>query len=205
MPAPVCSEFFVHKQINYNGSGPDVINSVFANDIEVTGNVIVGTDIYAVGNVRGRYLSGNGCLITGIVATSVPSTVVADVVGNVTATFVNATANIKTNGTVIATKLTGTLAGNVTGNVTATFVNATANIRTTGNVLATNLFGNLVGNVTAAYVNASGNINTTATLFAGNIAFNNVVTIVDDPAAATAGIPVGGIYANVGVLQVRRA
>ena len=141
MPAAVCSEFIVRKQINYNGSGPDVITSVFANDIETTGNVIVGTDLYAVGNVKGRYLSGNGYLISGIVATSVPSSVNADVTGNVTAT----------------------------------------------------------------YVSASGNIVATSTLFAGNIAFNAVRTIVDDPAAATAGIPVGGIYANVGVLQVRRA
>lgn len=59
----------------------------------------------------------------------------------------------------------------------------------------------VVGNVVA-----TGNIRTTTNLFAGNIMFNTILTsYATDALANAAGIPLGGIYANVGALQIRRA
>ena len=53
---------------------------------------------------------------------------------------------------------------------------------------------------------ATGNIQTTKNLYVGNIVFNSVlVSTADDATASSAGVPVGGIYANVGMLQIRLA
>ena len=159
----------------------NLLGNVFATSAVITGVASAG------------FFSGNGSLLTGVVASAVlTANSVTDVTGNVTATFVNATANIKTNGNVTALNVFGNLAGNVTasfvnataniktngnmfattffgdsvGNVSATFVNATANIKTNGNVLATNVFGDLTGNVSATFVNATANIKTNGNMFA---------------------------------------
>lgn len=69
----------------------------------------------------------------------------------------------------------------------------------------------IVGTVTASTIYA-GNVvatdavRTATTLYAGNIVFNSVLaSAADDAGASSADVPVGGVYANVGVLQIRRA
>ena len=116
-----------------------------------------------------------------------------------TATFVNATANIRTTGNVFAANFYGDHYGNVVGNVTsATFIIATANIKTSGNVLGDNLFGNLVGNVTATFVNATANIRTTGNVLAtnlfGDLTGNVTATFVNATAniRTTGNVIVGG-------------
>ena len=156
-------------------AGGDAFAARFVGDHvgNLLGNVYAtSVDVYGIATAG--FFVGNGSFLTGVSAT-IPPTVTADVVGNVTATFVDATASISTTGDAFAAVFYGDHVGNVTGNVTATFVDATADIRTDGDVLATNLFGNLVGNVTATYVNATANIrtdgNVIASYFVGNGAF----------------------------------
>ena len=85
-----------------------------------------------------------------------------DSIGNVTATYINATANIRTTGNVFAANFYG----DSIGNVTATYVNATANIKTNGNVIVGGVLSmgtRLQNNMITLY----GNTNSAASDFFG--------------------------------------
>ena len=173
------------------------------------GNIVTADligNVTAPGNVVAAFFVGNGAGITGITAVaniSFPPTLAIDILGNLSGTYVNATANIRTTGNVLASYFVGngallsglavsnsslpnTIAADIIGNVNATFLNATANIRTLGNVLATYFVGNgalLTGIVATSNValptiisadiignvSASGNIQTSGVVTVGNL------------------------------------
>jgi cytoskeletal protein CcmA (bactofilin family) len=146
----------------------------------------VTTSITLSGNATASYFLGNGALLTGVTAT-IPTTVTADVLGNVTATGnvivagqVNVTGNVTAsyflgNGALlegVATELPSVANIDVRGNVIGTYANVNNVIAITGNIGNTILSG---GNVTV-----SGNIVATrgisASYFVGNGALLEGIT-----------------------------
>ena len=162
---------YVNATANIRTSGNAFATRFFGDHVgNLIGNVYA-TSADVSGITTAGFFVGNGALLTGITAAAtLPAVSMTDVLGNVDATYVNATANIKTDGNVLATNLFGNLVGNVTAtdvdassNVNATFVNATANVNT--------------GNVNATFVNATANIKADG-FFVGNGSFLTGITAV---------------------------
>lgn len=138
------------ENISSGDSSDDTVNVI--GNIDVTGNIIISTDLLATGNVEGAYLVGNGHYITGI-TTDVANYVAEAIQSNITAV-----------GNLASLNLDGDLTslGNITtsGNISAGNINLSTGV-TTSNVTVTNKItvgSNLTVN-SAATLRLAGNLN----------------------------------------------
>jgi hypothetical protein len=154
---PTYTGILTASQINTTGN-ITVGNNLFANgnityQNAVIGNLVIANTITASGNITAQYFLGNGRFLSGIDATSIQ----------------NGTSNVKVyyNSNVGITANGVTWNFDTTGNLTAP-----GNITTAANITASNFIGNFVGNI-------SGNING----IGGNtqVLFNNNGTIEGNP------------------------
>jgi len=126
-----------------NGAFGNINATANLNATAVNVNTVIAT------NVNATNISGN--LVGNVTASTITGNLTGILIGNVSATVVNASANVYTN-TVIATNVNATnISGNLVGNVTATTI--TGNL--TGNVAATTITGNLTGNVTSLTISTN--------------------------------------------------
>jgi hypothetical protein len=150
----------------------------------ITSNIIIAENIYGNltsnnwypgnisgltvnGNVTASYFIGNGALLSGINATSLPTAANIDIVGNVSAPGnVNVAGQVNVTGNVVGNYFLGN--GALLSGITASTLPATANIDIIGNVTAP---GNVV---VAGQVNVTGNV--TGNYFFGNGALLSGVT-----------------------------
>ena len=143
----------------------------------ITSNIIIAENIYGNltsnnwypgnisgltvnGNVTASYFIGNGALLSGINATSLPTAANIDIVGNVSAPGnVNVAGQVNVTGNVTGNYFIGN--GALLSGINATSLPTAANIDIIGNVTApgnVNVAGqvNVTGNVTAAYFLGNG-------------------------------------------------
>ena len=119
---------------------PAVANIDIYGNVTASGNVLVSGFISAVGDISGRYINGNGSLLTGVSA-ALRGTANIDIIGNVTASG-NVVGNYFIGN---GSQLTGLLSGlPTTGNI-----DIRGNVVAPGNITAggqVNVTGNVVGN-----------------------------------------------------------
>lgn len=144
-----------------------------------TANVAVfsSTELSVAGNITGNYFTGNGSLLTGIVATSLGVLPSLSVTGNIDTGNLRTAGEVSVAGTVTADHVTSDFTGSVFADDSTLIVDAIDNRIFTSLVQAT---GNITGGnvVTAGIVTALGNIVTSGTFvgnFAGNITGNLTV------------------------------
>ena len=173
---------------NLTGAYASLSGNLSANNATLTGGfsannatlrgVLTGNVATFSGNVGASYFTGNGALLVGVTST-LPTTVPADLVGNVTGN----TATLTGNATALnfVGNLTGvyaSLAGNATAaNFVGNLVGTTASLA--GNATALNFVGNLTGvyaklsgNLAASFVNATSVVAANAVLASGTTVAN---------------------------------
>ena len=113
------------------------------------------------------------------------------------------TSNVFINSTALVANQVICISGNITSLLCNTLNGNTANV---ANISCNSLLGNTV-NVSNIFCNVlSGNIANLVNLSCNTLIFSTLPTnCASDAAAASAGIPVGGIYMNAGVLMVRQS
>ena len=161
----------------------------------------VTTSLSLSGNATASYFLGNGALLTGVTAT-LPTTVTADVLGNVTATGNVSAEYFLGNGALlegVSTELPSVASIDIGGNVIGTYANVTNVIAITGNIGNTRFTG---GNVdVSGQVNVTGNV--VANFFSGN---GSLLTGITPPARYLAAgrsnnQTSGGSWSNVNVIM----
>nr|BAB83468.1 Vp260 like protein [Chlorella virus] len=160
----VPGNLYVEGSANIPGLQPADISPVSTTDI--VGNIISGQYVSVSGNVKGRYLLGNGTFLNNLII-EVPGNITADIVGNISGPKITLTGNMS------ATSLVGNasmLLGVVVGFPTTGVADVRGNVFAPGNVNAANvgasnfiIYGNaftntnsVTGNVTASYFSGNG-------------------------------------------------
>jgi hypothetical protein len=163
-PTMLRTTLYTNKLIgNINVVGNITSNLIFAENIYgnltsnnwYPGNV---TDLNVDGNVTAGYFIGNGALLSGIAAGTLPSTANIDIVGNVSAPGnVSVAGQVNVLGNVMAPNFIGNIRGNIVGatiltnSIAANSILLYANLAVLqhvgvqGNVFAEYFVGNLVG------------------------------------------------------------
>jgi hypothetical protein len=165
---PTNGQVAVVNQVSYQYSSAtnswtrilSTANVITANTIAVNGNLTVGVDIVASGNITADYYFGNGSQLTGVIAASGGFPISA---GN---SNIAAAANSNIAITVTGTPNVAVFAP--TGAFVTGVVSATGTV--TGGNLATGGTASAAGNITGGNVLTGGLISATATITGGNIA-----------------------------------
>jgi hypothetical protein len=184
--------------------GGDASNIYLANVDSVTavaGNLTVGADIGATGNITGNYFIGNGSLLTGIAngVSSYGNTNVANFLSNYGSNTISTTGNIITAGNVQANRLIG---GEI---YSGGLITSNGPVFVTGQVSAT-------GNVVAAFISsAGGNIGvpvgtltmrlgneTPTTIWIGGDASNIYMANVNSTTRVAGNLATGGVISATG-------
>jgi hypothetical protein len=209
-PTMLRTTLYTNKLIgNINVVGNITSNLIFAENIYgnltsnnwYPGNV---TDLNVDGNVTAGYFIGNGALLTGIAAGTLPSTANINIVGNVSAPGnVDVSGQVTTTGNVVANYfigngalLTGVAAGtlpstaniNIVGNVSAPGnVDVSGQVTTTGNVVANYFIGNgaLLTGVATGTLPSTANIDIRGNVTApGNVDVSGQVNVTGNVVAS---------------------
>ena len=165
---PTNGQVAVVNQVSYQYSSAtnswtrilSTANVITANTIAVNGNLTVGVDIVASGNITADYYFGNGSQLTGVTATSAGFPITA---GN---SNIAAAANSNIAITVTGTPNVAVFAP--TGAFVTGVVSATGTV--TGGNLATGGTASAAGNITGGNVLTGGLISSTGTVTGGNLA-----------------------------------
>nr|BAB83469.1 Vp260 like protein [Chlorella virus] len=160
----VPGNLYVEGSANIPGLQPADISPVSTTDI--IGNIISGQYVSVSGNVKGKYLIGNGTFLNNLII-EVPGNITADIVGNISGPKITLAGNMS------ATSLVGNasmLLGVVVGFPTTGVADVRGNVFAPGNVNAANVgasnfivYGNaftntntIAGNVTTSYFSGNG-------------------------------------------------
>ncbi len=156
----------------------------FTGSHSITGSLIVS------GAVTASFFSGNGSGLTGVTG---------DWDGSLNGNASITGSLIVTAG--VTASLLGNVVGNVTGNVTGTATTASyvVTAQTASYVNAANVDGTVTNAATASYVTTA----QTASFFDVVNYVAGLGEYADDAAAATGGVPVGGLYKNGNFIQIR--
>ncbi|AGE48316.1 Chlorovirus glycoprotein repeat domain-containing protein [Paramecium bursaria Chlorella virus AN69C] len=186
----VPGNLYVDGSANIPGLQPADIAPVSTTDI--VGNILSGQYVSVSGNIKGKYLIGNGTFLENLVV-DVPSNITADIVGNISGPEITLTGNIYTATlTGNASKLLGVVVGfpstgiaDVRGNVFAPGNVNAANIGASNFILYGNAFTNtnaVTGNITASYFSGNGFFLTDVTQTFPSSAAIDIVGNVSAPA-----------------------
>jgi hypothetical protein len=184
---------------------PSVANLDIRGNVTAPGNITVAGQVNVVGNVSANYFIGNGALLTGVTAT-LPTTVPADIRGNLIGAYANVANVIAVQGNVGNTRFLGgnvAVSGqiNTLGNVVAPFFIGNGS-RLTGVTATLPLTANLDigGNVFGAFANVAniiavqGNVGNTRFL-GGNVAVSGQINTLGNIVAP---FLIGNIIATQG-------
>ncbi|AGE57160.1 Chlorovirus glycoprotein repeat domain-containing protein [Paramecium bursaria Chlorella virus NE-JV-4] len=186
----VPGNLYVDGSANIPGLQPADVNPISTTDI--VGNILSGQYVSVSGNIKGKYLIGNGTFLENLVV-DVPSNITADIVGNISGPEITLTGNIYTTMlTGNASKLLGVVVGfpstgiaDVRGNVFAPGNVDAANVTASNFILYGNAFTNtnaVTGNVTASYFSGNGFFLTDVTQTFPSSAAIDIVGNVSAPA-----------------------
>ncbi|AGE54771.1 Chlorovirus glycoprotein repeat domain-containing protein, partial [Paramecium bursaria Chlorella virus MA1D] len=200
----VPGNLYVEGSANIPGLQPADIAPISTTDI--VGNILSGQYVSVSGNVKGKYLIGNGTFLENLIV-EVPGNITADIVGNISGPKITLTGNMSSTtlvgnasmllGVVVGFPSTGIadVRGNVfaPGNVNAANVGA-SNFITYGNVFTnTNV---VTGNIIASYFSGNGFFLTDVTQTFPSSAVIDIVGNVLAPANVdTATLTTGNIIA----------
>nr|BAB83470.1 Vp260 like protein [Chlorella virus] len=160
----VPGNLYVEGSANIPGLQPADISPISTTDI--VGNIISGQYVSVSGNVKGRYLLGNGTFLNNLII-EVPGNITADIIGNISGPKITLTGNVYTT-TLIgnASKLLGVVVGfpttgvaDVRGNVFAPGNVNAVNVGTSNFIIYGNAFTNtnsVTGNITTSYFSGNG-------------------------------------------------
>ncbi|AGE54774.1 Chlorovirus glycoprotein repeat domain-containing protein [Paramecium bursaria Chlorella virus MA1D] len=200
----VPGNLYVEGSANISGLQPADIAPVSTTDI--VGNILSGQYVSVSGNVKGRYLIGNGSFLENLIV-EVPGDITADIVGNISGPKITLTGNIYTT-TLIgnASKLLGVVVGfpstgiaDVRGNIFAPRNVNAANVGASNFITYGNAFTNtntITGNVIASYFSGNGFFLTDVTqTFPSSAAIDIVGNVLAPANVDTATLTTGNITA----------
>ncbi|AGE48315.1 Chlorovirus glycoprotein repeat domain-containing protein [Paramecium bursaria Chlorella virus AN69C] len=186
----VPGNLYVDGSANIPGLQPADIAPVSTTDI--VGNILSGQYVSVSGNIKGKYLIGNGTFLENLVV-DVPSNIKADIVGNISGPEITLTGNMSATTLVgNASMLLGVVVGfpstgiaDVRGNVFAPGNVDAANVTASNFILYGNAFTNtnaVTGNITASYFSGNGFFLTDVTQTFPSSAAIDIVGNVSAPA-----------------------